>query len=119
MNKNFAVTSEPHSNGCNVVRLEGYLDAHTATNLEETIHTVIAQGCNRIVVDFEELEYISSAGLGVFMVFIEGVRASGGDLKLAAMKPKVFTVFDLLGFPVLFEIHPSVETALGNFHQGE
>ena len=115
MNKNFAVTSEMHSNGCCVVHLAGYLDAHTATQLEETIHAVITQGCTRIVVDFADLEYISSAGLGVFMVFIESVRAVRGDIKLAAMKPKVFTVFDLLGFPVLFEIHPSVESALDNF----
>ncbi len=119
MNKNFDVTSETQPNGCCVVRLNGYLDAHTATRLEETMHGVIAGGCNRIVVDFAELEYISSAGLGVFMVFIEGVRASGGDIKLAAMKPKVFTVFDLLGFPVLFEIHLSVEIALDTFPQDE
>lgn len=117
MNKNFGVTAESLPGGCCVVRLMGYLDAHTATRLEETIQGVIVGGCNRIVVDFAELEYISSAGLGVFMVFIEGVRTSGGDIKLAAMKPKVFTVFDLLGFPVLFEIHPTVELALNNFPQ--
>jgi len=93
----------------------GYLDAHTATLLEETMQGVITQGCNRIVVDFEELEYISSAGLGVFMVFIEEVRADRGDIKLAAMKPKVFTVFDLLGFPALFEIHQTVALAHAAF----
>lgn len=117
MNKNFDVTAESLPNGRCIVRLVGYLDAHTATRLEETIHGVITGGCNRIVVDFTDLEYISSAGLGVFMVFIEGVRTSGGDIKLAAMKPKVFTVFDLLGFPILFEIHPTVDVALNNFPQ--
>lgn len=115
MNKTFAVSSEPTDNNCCVVHLEGYLDAHTATRVEETIQNVITNGCSRIVVDFENLEYISSAGLGVFMVFIEGVRSVRGDIKLAAMKPKVFTVFDLLGFPVLFEIHPTVQVALDNF----
>lgn len=117
MNKSFTATAEMRPNGCCVVHLDGYLDAHTATQLEEKIHSVITQGCNRIVVDFADLEYISSAGLGVFMVFIEGVRAARGDLKLAAMKPKVFTVFDLLGFPILFEIHNSVQAALDTFPQ--
>lgn len=115
MNKSFAVTAEMLENGCCVIHLSGYLDAHTATRLEESMQAVITEGCSRIVVDFADLEYISSAGLGVFMVFIEGVRAVRGDIKLAAMKPKVFTVFDLLGFPVLFEIHETVQSALETF----
>jgi anti-sigma B factor antagonist len=49
------------------------------------------------------------------MVFIEEVRATGGDIKLAAMKQKVFTVFDLLGFPMLFDITETEQEALSKF----
>jgi anti-sigma B factor antagonist len=49
------------------------------------------------------------------MVFIEEVRASGGDIKLTAMKQKVYTVFDLLGFPMLFDITEKEEEALAKF----
>lgn len=94
-----------------IISLSGYLDAHTAADLERTIQGVLNDGSRRIVVDFKDLEYISSAGLGVFMVFIESVRSDGGDIKLAAMKERVFSVFDLLGFPVLFEIFPTVDEA--------
>jgi anti-sigma B factor antagonist len=41
-----------------------------------------------IIVNFKDLDYISSAGLGVFMVFIEEIRSGGGDIKLVEMKPK-------------------------------
>jgi anti-sigma B factor antagonist len=98
-----------------VFYLRGFLDAHTAPDLEAAIAEAIAGGRHRIVVNFNDLEYISSAGLGVFMVFIEEVRASGGDIKLTAMKQKVYTVFDLLGFPMLFDITEKEEEALAKF----
>ncbi len=99
-----------------VIYLNGFLDAHTAPQLETAISIVISQGKNRIIVNFNNLEYISSAGLGVFMVFIEEVRANSGDIKLAGMKPKVFTVFDLLGFPMLFDIVDTEEEAFAKFN---
>ncbi len=113
----FTATSRNADRGARVISLGGYLDAHTASELESLMQHTINEGCRRIIVDFEHLDYISSAGLGVFMVFIESVRSEGGDIKLAAMRPKVFTVFDLLGFPVLFEIFDTVDAAITAFPQ--
>ena len=111
----FQTNTDKRDNGICVISLVGYLDAHTASDLERTMQETINGGCHRMVVDFAELEYISSAGLGVFMVFIESVRQEGGDIKLAAMKERVFSVFDLLGFPVLFEIFPTTDEAVSAF----
>jgi len=49
------------------------------------------------------------------MAFIEEVRDKGGDIKLADMKPKVFSVFDLLGFPLLFDVEKEEFSALMKF----
>ena len=98
-----------------VIDLAGYLDAHTASELERTFKNAFDEGCRRFVVNFTDLDYISSAGLGVFMVFIEDVKRDSGDIKMAAMKPKVYTVFDLLGFPVLFNIHATIDEAIHAF----
>lgn len=111
----FQTTTAKRDNDVCVISLTGYLDAHTASDLERTMQDTINGGCHRMVVDFSDLEYISSAGLGVFMVFIESVRQEGGDIKLAAMKERVFSVFDLLGFPVLFEIYPTTDEAVMAF----
>ncbi len=97
------------------VALHGYLDAHTASQFESALGEIINKGTHKIVVNFKDLEYISSAGLGVFMVFIEGVRSQQGDIKLVEMKPRVYTVFDLLGFPMLFEIFDQESDALTRF----
>ncbi|MCO6465166.1 MAG: STAS domain-containing protein [Bradyrhizobiaceae bacterium] len=112
----FSITSEyMEPSNVSIIHVAGYLDAHTAPELEKEIRTSVRQGRHRIIVDFGSLEYISSAGLGVFMVFIEEVRANKGDIKLAAMPTKVYSVFDLLGFPVLFSIYEQVDDALAAF----
>jgi anti-sigma B factor antagonist len=86
------------------LELHGFLDAHTAPDLETAIQQTIDKGSHKILINFKALDYISSAGLGVFMAFIEDVRNLGGDIKFSSMNEKVFSVFDLLGFPMLFDI---------------
>ena len=103
-------------NKASVIDLQGYLDAHTAAVLENHLMELINLGDVQIVVNFRDLQYISSAGLGVFMAYIEDVRDKNGDIKLCAMSPKVYNVFDLLGFPVLYDITESEQEALDKFN---
>lgn len=95
--------------------LKGELDAHTASELEAAFQKCLSDGHHRLVVNGGDLQYISSAGLGVFMAYIEEVRDRGGDIKIAELAPRVYNVFDLLGFPVLFQITQTEEEALANF----
>jgi anti-sigma B factor antagonist len=99
----------------NVLELKGYLDAHTAPKLEEAFQNLLKSQRFNIVVNCRDLSYISSAGLGVFMAFIEDVRKNRGDIKLSNMTPKVFNVFDLLGFPLLYEIVKDEQEAVRKF----
>lgn len=98
-----------------ILDLKGELDAHTAAELEAAIQKCQSEQTVQIVVNGQHLIYISSAGLGVFMAFIEEVRESGGDIKIAALQPKVYNVFDLLGFPMLFDITDTEDEALTRF----
>ncbi len=103
------------TNDISVLYLKGYLDAHTAPELENALQKLMDEQNYKIVVNFSELNYISSAGLGVFMGFIEDIRKNGGDIKLSSMKPKIFRVFDLLGFPTLYDILDDEEKAVDKF----
>jgi anti-sigma B factor antagonist len=98
-----------------VLELKGYLDAHTAPKLEEALQQLLNTQRYDIVVNCRDLSYISSAGLGVFMAFIEDVRKHEGDIKLTNMSSKVYNVFDLLGFPLLYEIFKDEQEAVGRF----
>jgi anti-sigma B factor antagonist len=100
-----------------IINIKGFLDAHTAPVLEEQLQNLIDDERFFIIVNFKELTYISSAGLGVFMAFIEKIRDNGGDIKLCCMNEKVFNIFDLLGFPLLYEIFKTEEEAVKKFKE--
>lgn len=99
-----------------VLNLNGFLDAHTSVELEKCLDELISTNKFKIVVNFEKLSYISSAGLGVFMAFIETARNGMGDIKLCKMSDKIYNIFDMLGFPILFEIYKEEESALDKFN---
>jgi anti-sigma B factor antagonist len=107
--------SKGENNGISVLYIKGYLDAHTAPDLETAFQELVDSQKYRIVVNFKDLSYISSAGLGVFMGFIEDIRKNGGDIKLSDMKPKIYRVFDLLGFPTLYDILDEEKSAIQKF----
>ncbi len=98
-----------------ILDIYGELDAHTAPTLENELKQLIEKNFVHIVVNGSGLEYISSAGLGVFMAYIEDIRSQDGDIKIASLKPKVFNVFDLLGFPTLYDIVENEEEAVTRF----
>lgn len=104
-----------HIDTVTVLDLKGYLDAHTAPELEKAFQSNIESNRFNLVVNFADLSYISSAGLGVLMQFIEDVRNNKGDIKLANMSPRVYNVFDLLGFPMLYEIYKEEKEAIEKF----
>ncbi len=110
----FKINSREISN-VNVLDITGYLDAHTAPVLEEAFAGLVNQGKYKIVVNFSTLDYISSAGLGVFMAFIDKVRSNSGDIKLTSMSKKIFNIFDLLGFPLLYEIYSNEIDAIKKY----
>ena len=110
----FAV-STTQSNGIAIITLDGFVDAHTAPQFEAEIQSQLDAGNVRIVVDCSKLNYISSAGLGVFMSFIEEVREQQGDIKISGLVPKVRHTFEILGFHDLFEMIDDLHTALASF----
>lgn len=111
----FTVTTNFCEDGISKISVSGYLDAHTATELEKAFQTLVNDGQYKILVDFAGLNYISSAGLGVFMGFIEEVRSNSGDIKMCSMSSKIYKIFDLLGFPSLYDIFDDEVKALEKF----
>lgn len=101
--------------GFSIITLEGFVDAHTAPQFENAVQAELDAGRTRIIVNCEKLNYISSAGLGVFMSFIEEVRERGGDIMICGLIPKVKHTFDILGFQDIFEMPDDQATAVASF----
>lgn len=102
-----------------MVAVDGFLDAHTAPQFEHALQEEIAAGRVKLAVDCARLTYISSAGLGVFMGFVDEVRERGGDIKICGLTPKVRQVFEILGFESIYDLLDTVPEALDRFARGE
>ena len=112
--KNFSISLRDVET-ISVLDISGELDAHTASRLENSLKSLIDQNKYNIIVNCRSLEYIASAGLDVFMAYIEDVRGLGGDIKLTNMNERVYNVFDLLGFPTLYDILDDESEAIQSF----
>ncbi len=98
-----------------VLKLRGLIDSGTAQYLEEKFNDLVSGEKVKIVVDLQGIDYISSAGWGIFIGEIKGIRHRGGDIKLAGMRPNVQEVFELLEFGTLLKPYNSLEDSLEAF----
>ena len=98
-----------------VVRVLGQIDTTTSHELERRLQYLLKDQQFEIAIDLSKVSYISSAGWGIFISEIRGIRESGGDLKLAGMTPEVAEVFELLEFHNILESYRTVEAAVEKF----
>jgi anti-anti-sigma factor len=95
-----------------VVALEGRIDAASAKSLEERCLAWIDGGESRLVFDFSSVNYISSAGLRVFLLVAKQLEPVRGSVKLCALNATLRDVFEISGFSKLFAILPTLSEAL-------
>jgi anti-sigma B factor antagonist len=98
-----------------VLKLTGLVDSGTSHFLENKLSELIEGEKVKLVIDLNDVDYISSAGWGIFVCEIKGVREKNGDIKLAGMLPDVRDVFELLEFDTLLTPYNSVTDALMAF----
>lgn len=98
-----------------IVKLTGYVDHSNSRQVEQVISEILNSGKIKIIFDFSELVYMSSAGWGVFVGEIKVVREKGGDIKLAAMTNEVSEVYQILEFYHIIDDYNSINDALKSF----
>ncbi len=89
----------------------GEVDASSSIHLEEGLKNAMRTS-KKIIVDLAKLEYISSAGLGVFMSIIQELENQGIKFVIFGMAPKVNEVFEILGLSQLITVKNNKEEAL-------
>ncbi|MCH7398498.1 STAS domain-containing protein [Belliella sp. DSM 107340] len=94
------------------IKLIGEVDASNSVELDEAIVALVENDTKNILVDGTQLEYISSAGLGVFMSYIEDFNDKKISLVIFGLNEKVFHVFQILGLDQLINIKSNKEDAV-------
>jgi len=98
----------------NVVAVTGRIDHLNAAAFHELITPHLGQcraGGDRIVFDLAGLEYISSAGLRIFMIAAKQARAQGGRIAVVNMRPLVQEIFEISHFHLVYEIFATLDAA--------
>ncbi len=98
-----------------IVRIEGKLDTQNAPDAEARLTQLIDAGASKVVVNFERLAYISSAGLRILLAAAKQLRASGGELRVCSLSDLVGEVFDISGFDSILSVSKSEAEALDGF----
>lgn len=94
-----------------LIEIDGEVDASSSIYLDQGMTEALQSGKKKILVNCRNLEYISSAGLGVFMSHIQEIDASEIKLVLFGLNEKVFKVFEILGLHQVLTITDSFENA--------
>lgn len=106
-------------NHISIIKVGGYIDTTTSSELERALDSLLKQGRFYIVVDLGNVDYISSAGWGIFISEIKSIRENGGDLKLVRMVPDVYEIFELLEFHHILDVYDKVDEAVNRFESSE
>ena len=106
-------------NQVSIIKVGGFIDTTTSSEVERALNSLLKQNRYNVVVDLGNVDYISSAGWGIFISEIKSIRERKGDLKLVRMIPDVYEIFELLEFHHILDVFDSVDEAVQKFEEIE
>lgn len=111
--ENIAVDIQDYKGNKNItiVSVKGYLDTTTASELGTQVGIMLRDNRFKLIIELSGVDYIASAGWGIFISEIKRIRNAKGDLVLAGMRPAVAEVFELLEFNSIMKAFPNIEIA--------
>lgn len=99
-----------------IISMVGNLDVATAPQVNDFLSGQLKTGRAKLVADFGQLAYLSSAGLRVLLTAVKEARRQGGDLCLAAVQSdEVNKVLRMSGFSNIFKVYSDTPTAVASF----
>ena len=106
---------EEEKGGVIIISPRGQIDSNSAISFEQRLLAAIKRGSTRLIVDFQDVDYISSAGLRVFLKAIKELKPHDAQLLLCSVKDYIKEVFELSGFVIFLSIHSTLQECLGLF----
>lgn len=98
-----------------VLELGGRLDSNTSKVLEDKVMDILGQGKKKVLMDFQDVDYINSTGLRVLLLALQQLKKISGQLVLCNIKDYMKEVFEISGYTEIFPIYPRQEEALTHF----
>ena len=109
------VTTE-RQDGVLSARVGGRIDGSNVAEFEEAIRTAIEESDRAVIMDFEKLVYISSAGLRAILLTAKSLGNRNAKFALCSLSDQIREVFETSGFDKVIAIHPSKAEELASLH---
>lgn len=100
------------ADGTVIARADGRIDSSNSREFHSDLEAVVAGSDAALVLDFEDVAYISSAGMRVILLTAKSLQKSGTKFALCSMNDSIREVFKISGFDKIIEIHHSQAEAL-------
>ncbi len=98
--------------GFTLVKVLGRIDSVTAKDFEAKIQPLVGNGTPKMIIDCSQMDYISSAGLRIFLTIHKTVVSKGGLVRLCCLQPSIMEIFDISGFSNIFPVYPDMASAI-------
>jgi anti-sigma B factor antagonist len=95
--------------GTDVLQLRGEVDAYTITELKEVMKEIMTKENQEVVVDLEEVTYMDSTGLGVFISALKSAKEHNSELKLINIQDRVYRLFKITGLDEIMDINAAIK----------
>lgn len=103
-------------NAGELISVSGRIDSYTAPRLSEVLHSITENDQFRIILNLDKVNYVSSAGLRIFIDIQKICKINGkGETVLVAVPPRVYETLELAGFTPLFHFFNSDNDAVNYF----
>ncbi len=93
----------------NVIKLSGNLTATTSQEFRQNITDILERGAKIVLIDFQDVTFMDSSGLGALVLAFKTLRAADTQLVLCSINEQVRILFELTNMDKVFEIFPSQE----------
>ncbi|MFT7245388.1 MAG: anti-sigma B factor antagonist [Candidatus Azotimanducaceae bacterium] len=96
-----------------VVMLDGKLDTNTTPTVEGEVNALLDAGAAKLLINFENVSYISSSGLRLLLATAKRLKREKGDLKVCSLNEMATEVFEVSGFSSILNVYATEQDALG------
>lgn len=95
-----------------VLLLSGEIDVHTVHQFKEAVTGILDRNIDHLIVDMQNVHYVDSSGLGVFVSSMKQVNSSGKTLNLVGCSPRIEHMFCITHLSSFIALHENMEDAL-------
>lgn len=95
-----------------ILHIKGRLDAISSPKLETKVKEIIASGCKKLLINFNEVDYLSSAGMRLLLATAKKLKEAGGTLVISDLNDDILEIIKIAGLERVLRIYPDMGKAL-------